>query len=540
MFSRFLKRLGGRDTRKRVLVATSTGVYNHATVCDTVVAKALRLRGAHVEFLLCDGALPACQMSKASRVDAETLATVGQAPLCERCFKAGAKTLKGAHLSSRRYSEFLTADMRSLAVEIAAGVPFSDIRKFTWEGFSVGEHAYAGALRFFARGDLVGEPFGEAVLRKYLQAAILTAASVRALLQAERYDVVVAHHGIYVPQGIIVEAARQQNVRVVSWNPAYRKHSFIFSHDDTYHHTMLTEPASAWDSIELSPEIKSSLLAYLNSRRFGTGDWIWFHDQPREDIDAVLSDIGIDRTKPYVALLTSVVWDAQLHYRSNAFPDMLSWVFDSIEYFARRPELQLVIRVHPAEIRGLIPSRQKIADEIARRFSSLPANVFVVTPENQASTYALCEGANAVLIYNTKTGVEVSSLGLPVVVAGEAWIRGKGFALEATSPADYFAILERLPLAHRLDTATQDRALRYAYHFFFRRMIPLPFIREKEKLTFMADIRSDRDLAPGNYPGLDVICDGILEGKPFIYPAERLSETARFSTVSAAEASIAY
>jgi hypothetical protein len=285
---------------------------------------------------------------------------------------------------------------------------------------------------------------------------------------------------------------------------------------------MLTEPASAWESIELSPEIKTSLLAYLNSRRLGTGDWIWFHDQPREDIDAVLGDIGVDPSKPYVALLTSVVWDAQLHYRSNAFPDMLSWVFDSIEYFARRPELQLVIRVHPAEIRGLIPSRQKLADEIARRFPSLPANIFVVPPENQASTYALCERSNVVLIYNTKTGVEVSSLGLPVVVAGEAWIRGKGFALEATSPADYFAILENLPLAHRLDAATQDRALRYAYHFFFRRMIPLPFIREKEKLTFSADIRYDRDLAPGNYPGLDVICDGILEAKPFIYPAERM------------------
>jgi hypothetical protein len=128
-----------------------------------------------------------------------------------------------------------------------------------------------------------------------------------------------------------------------------------------------------------------------------------------------------------------------------------------------------------------------------------------------------------------------------VVVAGEAWIRGKGFALEATSPADYFAILESLPLPRRLDAATQERALRYAYHFFFRRMIPLPFIRETEKLTFMADIGSDDDLAPGNYPGLDVICDGILEGTPFIYPAERLSETARFSMASAAAVpSVAY
>jgi hypothetical protein len=29
-------------------------------------------------------------------------------------------------------------------------------------------------------------------------------------------------------------------------------------------------------------------------------------------------------------------------------------------------------------------------------------------------------------------------------------------------------------------------------------------------------------LAPGVDPGLDVICDGILRGTPFIYPAEQI------------------
>jgi hypothetical protein len=30
------------------------------------------------------------------------------------------------------------------------------------------------------------------------------------------------------------------------------------------------------------------------------------------------------------------------------------------------------------------------------------------------------------------------------------------------------------------------------------------------------------DLLPGKSAGLDVICDGILRGTPFVYPAERV------------------
>ncbi len=509
-----------RSRHQRVLIATSTGLYNHATVCDAAIGAALHARGADVDILLCDGAIPACQMSKLTRLDAANLANSGQRQLCEQCFALGTQAFKDLPVTLRHYSEWLSAEARSTAAAVAAETPFAEIPTFTWQGLSVGEHAYAGALRFFARADLAKEPFGEAVLRKYLNAALLTAAAVRNLLRAEKYDVIVTHHGIYVPQGIIVETARQEGVRVVCWNPAYRKHTFIFSHGDTYHHTMISEPSEAWEAVELSPTHQSDLLTYLQSRRSGSDDWISFHDRPRENIDAVLAELGLNRAKPYVALLTSVVWDAQLHYRSNAFPNMLSWIFETIDYFALRPELQLVIRVHPAEVRGAIPSRQKVADEIAEGYPRLPPNVFIVGPDHQASTYALSENANAVLIYNTKAGAEMASLGCTVIVAGEAWIRGKGFTLDASNPGEYRALLDQLPVAKGLTQEQQARAMRYAYHFFFRRMIPLPFIQAVSRYRYVAQFTTPDDLAPGRFPGLDIVCDGILNQTPFTYVAE--------------------
>ena len=41
-------------------------------------------------------------------------------------------------------------------------------------------------------------------------------------------------------------------------------------------------------------------------------------------------------------------------------------------------------------------------------------------------------------------------LPIPVIVAGEAWIRNKGLTHDASTPAEYFRILDRLPFAERL------------------------------------------------------------------------------------------
>ncbi len=348
---------------------------------------------------------------------------------------------------------------------------------------------------------------------------------MRKLIELRQFDILVVNHGIYVPQGMICEVARSMGVRVVTYNPAYRKHSFVFSHNESYHFTMLDEPVENWTGLEMTPHLLEETHAYLNSRRHGGNDWIWFHDAPKEDISPVLTEVGCDPSKPFVALLTSVVWDAQLHYKSTAFPNMLDWLKQTVAYWGTRTDdLQLVIRVHPAEVRGGVPSRQKVVDELAAAFPEMPRNVFILAPENQASTYALCENANCVIIFNTKAGVEMASMGVPVIVAGEAWVRGKGFATDALSPEHYFQILDALPVKQAMTAEQKALADKYAFHFFFRRMIPLPFIHLQESGHFKTDIQSRKELAPGRFPGLDVIIDGILKGTPFIYPAETLDD----------------
>jgi hypothetical protein len=160
---------------------------------------------------------------------------------------------------------------------------------------------------------------------------------------------------------------------------------------------------------------------------------------------------------------------------------------------------------------------------LRERYISLPRNIIVVGPENPISTYPLMAACDSVVIYGTKTGVELTSMGIPTIVAGEAWIKNKGLTLDPGTREEYFSMLDQLPLRQRMNPAQVALARRYAFHFFFRRMIPVPFLKPGSGVSPIDVAVGNLDeLAEGGDPGLDVICSGILHGSPFIHPQEAL------------------
>jgi hypothetical protein len=511
----------------KVLIASNTGMHGAVSNLDSVLAAALTLRGAQVSRAFCDGILQGCLIPTfGDATPPEMIAERGLVQrLCKACFNRGTHTHRPSGLGEHRLSRYLTAQDYAEVEALVAALDVDAIPGWTLDGMAIGEHAYAGALRYYAKGKLDGEPLGEAVLRRYLEGAILTARAYDRLLAEEQPEVVVLHHGIYSPQGVAAEVCHKRGIRVVTWVVAYRKNCFIFSHDDTYHHTLMTEPTELWSQIELSAAQRETVTSYLASRADGRMDWIYFHKEGGDDFADFAKAKGIDLSKPVVAVLTNVMWDAQLHYPANAFASMKDWIVETIGYFIERTDLEVVVRIHPAEVRGAIKSRQLVQDVLLDAFPDLPRHIHIIAPDEEASTYALAGVANAVVIYGTKMGVELTPLGKPVIVAGEAWIRNKGVTQDARDKPHYFSLLEQLPLAPGQAEPDRERALRYAYHFFFRRMIPLPFLEPNGTgAMFDVAVESVADLAPGKWTGLDVIVDGIVEARPFIHQSELIAD----------------
>jgi hypothetical protein len=502
----------------RILMGLGASGYSSIATIETYLAVALTLRGARVHVLVCDEHLPICYIQQITAFsDSHRFARHGPSRTqCVECFRPGLAMLEGLGIATHRHSELISLEEVDEAKRLAETVPADEIRNFDLDGVRVGEQAYAGALRYYTRADLSGEPDGDAVLRRYFRGALMTAFGTRRLLEGHAFSRMCFHHGMYVPHGVYNAVAKNLDVPVVSWTAGYRDRTFIFSHADTYHLTMLDEPVSNWELMAWDHDRETAIVDYLKSRWEGTQDWVSYQKNTRQDVAGIAAEIGFDPAKPSVALLTNVLWDAQVHYTGNAFPDMLTWLIETVRYFETRPDLQLLIRAHPAERR----SRQQIGEELARVFPCLPENVFFIPPDYPANTYAILEHCDAAIIYATKAGIEATSMGIPVIVAGESWIRNKGISMDASSPDEYRCMLDRLPFGERLDPQVVQRARRFAYHFFLRRMIPLRHsVADWPNLRL--DLASLRDMLPGSSVGLDVICDGILNGEDFIYPADQ-------------------
>jgi hypothetical protein len=499
---------------KRILIATSLGLHFTANTVDTLMAAALTLRGAKVDIGYCDG-LPACQVIEHTLAPSlPRIAKEGPGPdFCGACTSAADRVSSPLGLNVRKFSDVLNDSDRAEAKAFGE----------RWQGHRSTEHddprvmhAYAGALRFFGKGDLGGSDLETQIFSRYLAAAWLSDAAARRLIDAHKYDVIVAHHGIYVPQGQFAEAARDTDTRLVTWHPAYRRGRLIYQHGDTYHRAMIDEPESVWNQRALSAAETAELDAYLASRETGAQDWITFQRRDPESLQSTYAALDLDPAEDTYLLAANVVWDARLNYAQSAYGHMIEWAIDTVSWFAKHPDRQLVVRCHPGEVMNSPRASDRLDDALRAAFPEMPANVRLVSPENDINTYSIAQLSKGALIFNTKLGMELSARGMPVVVAGDAWIRGKGFGRDAYDRESYFRLLESPGTFDPLTESEIEAARRYVYHFYFRRCIPLKALDGSAGWP-LTQLHADAySLAkPGVDPNMDAICEGILAGAPF-------------------------
>jgi hypothetical protein len=230
----------------------------------------------------------------------------------------------------------------------------------------------------------------------------------------------------------------------------------------------------------------------MTSRRTGTQDWVSFVHKGAESKSLVFTG---SQDGPLVSVLTNVEWDAQAHFKANTYTDMQSWLRDIARCAEKLPGTRFVVRIHPAEVTGRRIAASTSA-EVLRDTAHRCGNLSIIEADETMSTYQLLEASDLVVVYATKTAVEAAYLGRPVLICGESCLRGKKIGRDLQRGEDLPSVVQDM-LEHRT-LPCPERAERYAFHLFKRRMI------EWELLT-----TSDTSL------GERTILDGIANGTPF-------------------------
>ena len=506
---------------KKILIATGTGGYLTCSHFDSILGVALNRYGANVEFLLCDQVLPACQQAVSSKIDEHNFSKNGPKSLCEGCFHSGKMAHEDTKFIINYYSDFISDDETKKINNFVNQVSFEKMKTYKEDGIFVGEHALAGALRYYSVGDLKDEEKKEIVLKRFFLAALIVKKISENIFTSKKYDTVILHHGIYVPQGIIPQVAKKFNIKVITYSPSYRKKAFMFSVDDTYEKTLMNEPVEAWIDIDLNKKVEDKLMKYLTSRRHGHNDWTYYFKNPNFNTKEELIKLGVNIDKPIVSIIPNIIWDAQMIYPNNIFKNMTEWLLETLKFFESK-NIQIIVRSHPGEINSERITKQQVKKEILKNYIKIPENFFLIGPENPLSTYGLADFSNAIIIYATKMGIEYSPFGSNVIVGGESYVKNKGFTFDPKTKVEYFSLLESLPFKEKLAKDKIELAKKYAYHFFYRRSIEVTSLKHTPNLwpNFNIDSSFYPKLINKDDKGLDRICKSIINNENFIYKDE--------------------
>ena len=506
-----------KKNEKKILIAPIVNADQTLICLHSLLGVALSLKGCKVNYLVCDMILPACTNAINHVIGEENFLKYGPKKVCNSCYDCSHTLFTQLDSDFLKLSNYLIEADFNKAENLSNSLSIEQIINFKEDGVNIGEHCLAGALRFYGIGNIELKKNSLFVLRKYFKSAILTKIAFENALSVEKYDCVIVDHGLYIPQGIITEVSNKKGIPTkVMWQ-GYKENSLLISDKITYHKSLITEKEKDWKDYIFDEKKKIKLLDYLKERNSGLTDWFSFNKNPDMNWEKFKKENNINKKNIYT-LMTNVIWDAQLKFEQNIFKDQMEWIITTLKFFEDKKDCNLLIRVHPAEIRGDVPSDQKIRDEIKKNYGQLPEHIKIINPENKFSSYKLGTESNAILVYSTKLSFELPCFGKNVIVCGEAFGKNKGFTHDPKSIDDYLTLLNQLPFKKELDDSKTSLAQKYTYHFFFRRSMFLNSIEKVENQYPPFKLKDDFVKLFNNKkdPGLEKACESILKNVPAI------------------------
>ncbi len=501
-------------TGPRIACITTVSKGSNNAGYVAVLAHALRLRGADPFIVYCDGALDGCEHAQSAYLSAQEFIENGPRSLCNGCYHGGERLYRHLDLPVYPLSRFITADVGAEVERFMAALPEREYYRFTYKGMPLGAQVEASVARFFYVNAPDFQPLTIQVARRMVRGAITMAEAMLRMNAELKPDLFLPNYGAYLSRGAAYLAGRSLGKRVAVWARGYVEEAVMLGLNEHTFTELAERTTGPWGSFDFTPERERELDAMLDRRVHGKA--MRMHNKtPVLQAEHLYTQLDVNPQQPIVSLFTNCGFDTKLFYDTSLYPDVLSWIYDSIELFKGRPE-QLVIRVHPGEL--WLPQIERAMDRIKDRYPTLPANVRIVPPESKLSSYVLAQVSQVCLAYGSLIGLEVAAMGKPVIVAGRGPYWRKGFTYDVHTRADYERWLSRLDALAAPDPQRIQGARRFTYYFFFLRQIPFHQwnhdVHPGLKLQpWWKVFRSLKDLQSGAEANLDAICDQILHGK---------------------------
>lgn len=297
-------------------------------------------------------------------------------------------------------------------------------------------------------------------------------------MQANKPDVVLIPNGLILEMGIVFRVARYLNIPAVTFEFNDQREQIWLAQNTSIMQQDTDYLVRDRCSLPMTDEMYERLADLENARRgarvWGKSKRLWQYVSA-QGAEATKKALGLDN-RPVVLLAANVLGDSLTLGRNIFAASMSEWITKTVQYFAERTDVQLVVRIHPGE--KIVPQAKSMGTVVREALPEIPSHIHVIGALDNVNTYDLIEIADLGLAYTTTVGVETAMNGIPVISCGQTHYRGRGFTIDPNTWGEYFAALEKvlsdLPV-HRLSEEQTAKAWNYAYRFFFEYPRPFPW-----------------------------------------------------------------
>lgn len=326
------------------------GMWSIHGLWEMTVLHGARLRGAEVEYVMCDGLFSDCDVFWASQEPRH-------AASCISCQSDVTRLTASMGMDHRWLGRYLTLEEErearrwadALAPEELADASYEEWPVADWVRSSVQTH-----LRDSAPD--ATDPAVQRALRSYGYSGLIACFALTRLLDDSRPDVLLQFNGRLSSTRVAFELARRRGIRVITHERGARKETLTFFRDVN---CLSLQPFhqywDEWGEVPLDYDELEAIRTVMGEREHGHNlSWHAFTNAPTET-ESTRSQLGLSADRPLWVLFTSSDDEvAGNPDHRSPFDSQLDWVRATIEYARRHPEISsscVYIRIPAANAR---------------------------------------------------------------------------------------------------------------------------------------------------------------------------------------------
>jgi hypothetical protein len=439
---------------KILVFAPHSAIWVHAFP-EALVAEALRQGGHEIVYVTCGRQLQRFCVPMGAHGLEPSSPEARKKPICGEC-EARAGILREAFgFRGPRLNE-LVGPVEAAAVEQAlAGVRRGEMPSLELEGVPVARFAL---YQLMLRRKRIDFELSDAEWEDYLvelRNTLYAGHAAIKLLDAERPDRVLVYNALYSVNRVCCKLAERRGIphyfMHAGGNLANRLQTLLLGRGDTF--TFMPHVVGQWPRFADIPCTRRllSLVAdhYLELLR---GRSVFAYSSAGDGGGNVRERFGV-RAGQRLLLAAMASYDEEVaaevigareHSTSPLFPTQVEWIRALLEFVQSRPDLFLLVRVHPREFPNRRdPAKSQHARLLEQALRDLPPNARVNWPDEGVSMYDLAHEADVVLTSWSSVGKEMCLFGLPVVLySRELVFYPTELAYVGTTKEQYFGAIE--------------------------------------------------------------------------------------------------